>query len=206
MTATQTTRHRALYVGGPPGQTFIKIRRRLGSVGIEVVEQTYRVPERAPRWATAILVNIDMCDHPMFIKARELARDNRLAFGSIHLGWSHTMESLKASGFEVDPVVHAVIENDNEEEQEETNMVTAEKEKRPMTPTELAALLEELAGDEKMQETIVQSARAIARRRAVSLAVDAVEALDEDGLVDLASALSQKRRASLRAACDATMP
>lgn len=201
-TATKTERqaHRALYIGGPPGQTLIKIRARLQAIGIHVEEvaENARSINTLPRWCTCVIVNIDMIDHPSSNKARGLAKMAGAAFGIVHLDWSRTLQSLKNGGFAVDPIIDVAVDDDDKESAVLKNPVKAK-----MTPEQLQAILGD-CDDEATEAAILRAAAGIARRRHVREAIHAVEALDDDGLMDLAAALSQRLRASLKAACEAT--
>ena len=58
---------KTLWVGGPPGQTYIKIRERLARVGIDLVAQTLpnKNQFRIPAKVSLIIVNTDMIGHSL---------------------------------------------------------------------------------------------------------------------------------------------
>lgn len=64
----------ALWVGGPPGKTLDKIRKRLRMDGIDLREQTYDAV-KPPVWTDLVIINRDMTSHTTHDRQKELCRD-----------------------------------------------------------------------------------------------------------------------------------
>jgi hypothetical protein len=115
---------KALWIGGPPGKTLDNIIRNLSKEGIDIVErwdsitETMRNKHRIPNHIEVILLNHEMCSHPMQDKIKDLCKKAHKPFILASLGSKRTILELRSKGIlkakiqeqknipQIDPALH----------------------------------------------------------------------------------------------------
>lgn len=108
----------AVWLGGPPGKTFEKIRKRLRQDGIDVREKMDSA-RKPPTWAELVLINRDMVSHADNDKQKDLCRAAGVPFVIASLSYIQTRGKLVSQGF-VDPAVSVKLAEPEEAEPEDS--------------------------------------------------------------------------------------
>jgi hypothetical protein len=89
---------KAAWLGGPPGKTFERIRKRLRQDNIEVAEQLDRAGK--PRAGIdLVLINRDMISHPESDRQRALCAAADVPYVWAYLNYTQTRQRLQERGF-----------------------------------------------------------------------------------------------------------
>ena len=91
--------YKALWIGGPPGQTMIKLKKKLENQGIDVVRQVMDVKIPAMKSYDIVLFNIEHASHGHFYQAKEMAKEAGVPFILAGHSWAKTHQNLKEAGF-----------------------------------------------------------------------------------------------------------
>lgn len=91
--------YKALWIGGPPGQTMVKLKKKLENQGITVVRQV--IDEKIPPMQSydLVLFNIEHASHADFYTAKDMAKAASVPFILAGHSWSKTHQNLKEAGF-----------------------------------------------------------------------------------------------------------
>jgi hypothetical protein len=90
---------RTLWVGGPPGKTYINIRRNLSNYGIDLVEQWLPIPAtlkktKLPQDVDLVIINHEMISHSLMDKVKLLAKREDKMFVTASMNTSKTVREL----------------------------------------------------------------------------------------------------------------
>lgn len=96
----------ALWVGGPPGRTLDKIRRRLRMDGIDLRAQSDHA-RKPPVWADIVLVNREMVGHSDSDKQRSLCEADGVPCVIVSTSYTFTRRALENRSF-VEPTTPRV--------------------------------------------------------------------------------------------------
>jgi hypothetical protein len=106
---------KALWVGGPPGKTLDNISRNLLKEGVEIVErwdsvvEVMRSKHRIPSHVDVILLNHEMCSHPLQDKIKVLSKKAQKPFVLASFGSRKTVIEMRAKGLISDKLVEVPI-------------------------------------------------------------------------------------------------
>jgi len=91
--------YKALWIGGPPGQTMVKLKKKLAAQSIDVQRQVMdeKIPPMRPY--DIVLFNIEHASHGDFYTAKEMAKDAGVPFILAGHSWAKTHQNLKEAGF-----------------------------------------------------------------------------------------------------------
>jgi len=106
----------ALWVGGPPGKTLDKIRKRLRMDGIDLREQTYDAV-KPPVWADLVIINRDMTSHTTHDQQKVFCRDAGVMFVIGSLSYTVMRQNLHRFGY-VDAIPPPDLTLEDPEEKE----------------------------------------------------------------------------------------
>lgn len=92
--------YKALWVGGPPGQTMVKLKKKLEDVGIVVVRQSFNERKLPPvEGYDLVLFNVDLLSHNDYYAVKDATKEAEVPLVSASLSWSKLYTNLVASGF-----------------------------------------------------------------------------------------------------------
>jgi len=99
-TATETTKRRAMWIGGPPGATLARLREKLDADGIvvDVVAADLFAGQRIPKHVDLVLLNSDMTSHNESHHARDAAKAAGVQLVQVRTNYSTTRLNLIAAG------------------------------------------------------------------------------------------------------------
>ena len=161
---------RAVWIGGPPGQTFERIREKLLADGIVVTQRGDG--ESIPLDADIIIVNKDMTDHNAYGFAKEAAKKRGLPLVVAHTSYTRTRASLRERGLvsPEPPTIHLVNQKDEEEKREmqtkkdSATSPTTEEELRKFLmslPPSLRRIAIQTSDDLRMEDDIHRTHKAL---------------------------------------------
>jgi hypothetical protein len=93
---------KALWIGGPPGKTMINLKRNLAEYGIDIIDQwesvvdTMRSKHKVPDKIDIVLLNHEMCSHPLQDKMKKLCRQGNKRFILASMNTTKTVAELVA--------------------------------------------------------------------------------------------------------------
>lgn len=196
--STREDRRRSLlWIGGPPGQTLIRLKEKLERDGLSV-DDVQTAFQRISRRTDLVLVNVDMVSHNSFDAVRAAAKLRGVLCVPVHNDYSRTRAALEQAGI-LRPTFPNTAEtpggfmSDKVDSSSVEACTTSE-----MTAPALYALVSDLP--KPLLPYLQQLVARRLREDDVQLAATAIVTLDTDGLLDLIGALPEEKRVSLKAA------
>lgn len=92
-------KYRAMWIGGPPGQTMVKIKKKLEKENIDVLLQAHdrKIPPMVGY--DLVLFNIEHASHGDYYLAKEMAKNANVPFVIAGHAWPKTFQNLVSAGF-----------------------------------------------------------------------------------------------------------
>jgi len=98
--AEEDKTYKALWVGGPPGRTMVKLKKKLEDVGIVIVRQSFNERKLPPvEGYDLVLFNVDLLSHNDYYAVKDATKEAEVPLVSASLSWSKMYTNLVASGF-----------------------------------------------------------------------------------------------------------
>jgi hypothetical protein len=193
----------AAWLGGPAGRGFLSIRKRYESEGVRLVQ--VHNSRHIPRDVDALLMCVDFTDKATRDEARLLAERHGIHVVMVTPHWSTSVEALRRAGVLDLVAVRRRKSTDDvvavAQPQAEAIIMSEKKPPPPQSEEALRALLANLPA--ALLDVVLAEAPRLERRREAARVAALVDALDDDGALDLVVALPTTARLRLQRALQA---
>lgn len=92
-------KYRALWIGGPPGQTMEKLKKKLAAINVIVEKQVYERKIPPVDGYDLILFNVDHMSHNDYYAIKDMAKKAGVPLVSASHNWAKIAINLTAAGF-----------------------------------------------------------------------------------------------------------
>lgn len=108
-----TTRRKCLWVGGPPGSSFINMQQRLAKHGLDVIDKVedFYPASTIPKGVELVLLNTEMCGHGSYNLCKAECKRTGVPLITAGTKLTRTLQALRESGWITEPQPETPVES-----------------------------------------------------------------------------------------------